>query len=117
MSRHWRLGKEGEFRAKEYLLRKGYAVLEENWRWQRLEVDLIAEKDNTIVLFEVKTRSRFTSDITEVIGLDKEKNLMQAADAYMKTRDEMRECRIDIILLQPSVEGFEITHIEDAVSP
>ena len=47
----------GETLAKEYLLGRGYDILESRYRTRQGEVDLIAEKDKTLVFIEVKART------------------------------------------------------------
>ena len=51
------LGKEGEVIAKKHLESNGYSILESNWRFKKYEIDIIAQKNNTIVFVEVKARN------------------------------------------------------------
>ena len=44
MATHNDLGKKGELLAQEYLLQKGYKILDVNWRFQKAEIDVIAQK-------------------------------------------------------------------------
>jgi len=44
MSEHFELGKKGEQIAVDYLIKKGYKILERNWRFQKAEIDIIATK-------------------------------------------------------------------------
>ena len=44
-----KLGERGEAIAADYLLKKGYKIMECNWRWKRAEIDIIAMKENTLV--------------------------------------------------------------------
>ena len=53
-NREW--GQDAEQIAAEYLLKEGYTIRERNWRMGKYEIDLILEKDNTIVFVEVKAR-------------------------------------------------------------
>ena len=54
-NREW--GKMAEDIAAEYLLTNGYIIRERNWRiGNRIEIDIIAEKDGIIVFVEVKAR-------------------------------------------------------------
>ena len=46
------LGKEGEVIAKKHLESNGYSILESNWRFKKYEIDIIAQKNNTIVFVE-----------------------------------------------------------------
>ena len=57
MARHNIFGKQGEDVAADYLIKNGYIIRERNWRLDKLEVDIVAEKDRCIVMVEVKTRS------------------------------------------------------------
>ncbi|WP_306415995.1 YraN family protein [Fulvivirga ulvae] len=50
-------GKDGEQRAAEYLMGKGYELLERNYRYKRSEIDIIIKKEQLLVFVEVKTRS------------------------------------------------------------
>ena len=43
MAQHNDLGKTGEEEAIKYLIAKGFSVLEKNWRYQKAEVDIIAQ--------------------------------------------------------------------------
>jgi putative endonuclease len=51
------LGIEGEEIARKHLLKKGYEILDINWRFKKLEIDIISKQADTIVFVEVKTRS------------------------------------------------------------
>lgn len=55
-SRQW-LGRYGEDRACEYLIKSGYSILDRNWRYAEGELDIVCSKDKTIVFVEVKTRT------------------------------------------------------------
>ena len=50
------LGKIGEDIAAEYLNDLGYKILDRNWRFERVELDIVAQVDSTLVFCEVKTR-------------------------------------------------------------
>lgn len=54
MAWHNETGKTGEKLAADWLEKKGFTILEKNWRHKRLEVDIIAEKDNLLHFIEVK---------------------------------------------------------------
>lgn len=118
MAKHNELGRIGENKAAEYLVAKGYIVRDRNWRCNKLELDIVAEKNNRIVFVEVKTRS--SDDIVdpiEAITPGKIKNLVRAARAYMQMFRLPHEIQFDIITLVGSdVDDMKLTHIEDAVS-
>lgn len=50
------LGKIGEDIAAEYIQGLGYEILVRNWRFKRVELDIVALCDSTLVFCEVKTR-------------------------------------------------------------
>ena len=50
------LGKIGEDIAAEYLNDLGYKILDRNWRFERVELDIVAQVGSTLVFCEVKTR-------------------------------------------------------------
>lgn len=115
MARHNQLGKSGEERAAEYLISKGYIIRDINWRSGKMELDLVAYRDTTLVVVEVKTRSN--SDFLrpeEAVTLRKIKNIVRATDAYVRLFQIPFEVRFDIITLVGNEEDFEIEHIEDA---
>ena len=57
MATHNRLGKAGEDAAVAYLERHDYVIRHRNWRKGHLELDIVAAKNNVLVIVEVKTRS------------------------------------------------------------
>ena len=58
MNSNQSVGKYGEDRAAEFLLRLGYEILERNWRGKTGEIDIVARDRNCLVFAEVKTRTR-----------------------------------------------------------
>ena len=50
MADHNELGKKGEQLAIDFLVKKKYKILEKNYRYLKSEVDIIAQKENTLVV-------------------------------------------------------------------
>lgn len=50
-------GREAEEHAAQYLLKKGYLIVERNWRCRSGELDIIAKKNGMLVIVEVRSRS------------------------------------------------------------
>ena len=70
------LGNEGEMMARDYLLQQGYAIVDTNWQFGHLEIDIIALKDNILVFVEVKTRSSLTVlEPQMAVNRQKQKNI------------------------------------------
>ena len=119
MSKHNELGVRGEITALEFLLQKGYSILEINWRFNHAEIDIIARVNNTIVFTEVKTRSSDYFGFPEqAVDNSKQKRMALAAEEYMEQHNIEMNLRFDIIsiLIDPS-EKISIEHIEDAFFP
>ena len=115
---HSRLGKEGEAFALEYVKSNGYKVLQTNWRHGSKELDIVAQKDNTIIVFEVKTRfSSQWEEPKDAVRSRKQKNMVDAADAFMQRYNLDLEVQFDIISLVSKGTTFELEHIPDAFYP
>ena len=119
MAKHNETGQTGEELALELLQRKGYEILETNWRHRRLEVDLIAMDGETLVFVEVKTRTfDYHGRPEEFVDVKKRKRLQRAAQAYMRKINHEWAIRFDVVAVQlKSVEGLEVRHLEDAFFP
>lgn len=118
MSEHNELGNEGELRAQAYLREKGYRIRHTNWRAGQLELDIVAEKDDMLVVVEVKTRTSQALYTPEVaVNNRKIKNIVNAADEYIRRFGWQGETRFDIISVAPMGQEFIIDHIEDAFLP
>jgi putative endonuclease len=118
MAEHNELGKRGEDIAAAYLERKGYTILEKNWRQWRNEIDLIAVDGKYLVIAEVKTRqSAFFGEPETAVTREKQKNLIRAANAYIRYKNSGLEVRFDIISIILSKDSEQIHHMEDAFYP
>ena len=53
MAIHNALGKAGEDAVAAYLEHNGYVIRDRNWRKNRLELDIVATKDNGLIIVEV----------------------------------------------------------------
>ncbi|WBX73512.1 YraN family protein [Tenacibaculum pacificus] len=115
MAQHNDLGEKGEQLAIEYLQNKGYIIVEKNYRFKKAEVDIIAQKLDTLIVVEVKTRSSsYFGNPQNFVNPKKIKLLVYAIDNYVNQKDLDVEIRFDIIAILKSKEGFNIHHIEDA---
>lgn len=109
------IGTKGELLALHFLESNGMKVLERNWKCSEAEADLIAMDGDTVVVIEVKTRTslRF-GDPEEAVDERKQEKLIEAAEAYLESKELDNEVRFDIIsiLLEPT--GHKINHIPSA---
>ena len=118
MADHNDLGKMGEELAVNYLIEKGYEILERNWRNIHKEVDIIAMDAPDLVIVEVKTRqSDEYGEPDLAVTKRKQRMLIAAANAYI-TRNKLDvETRFDIISIILKDSEPVIEHIEDAFLP
>ncbi|RSK39673.1 YraN family protein [Mangrovimonas spongiae] len=115
MAQHNELGKKGEQLAVDFLLQKGYDIVERNYRFDKAEVDIIAQQKDTLAIVEVKTRS--TADFgnpQDFVKPKQIKNLVKAVDEYVTENGLDVEVRFDIIAIVKQKNTFEIEHLEDA---
>jgi len=116
MASHNELGTWGEELAADYLLRKGYTIIERNWKSGHRDIDIIATDGKEVVFVEVKTRrNRIFGDPEEAIDYQKLKNLRAAINHYVKFKQIHQNIRLDAITIVGTPEDGEpeITHIED----
>ncbi len=115
MAQHFELGKQGEKVALQYLLSKGYIIHHKNWRCGKIEIDLIAEKEERIVFIEVKTRSTdLYGQPEEAVDDKKEQQLINGAQIFAEKHRLEEEIRFDIISIILNKDEVRINHIEEA---
>lgn len=116
MAQHNDFGKKAEDLAADFLLKNGYKILARNFRYQKAEIDIIAAKDNMIIICEVKARSTDVFNLPqESVNKKKIKLLVSAADYYLQEFNVLNEVRFDIISVLPDEkQNLAIEHIQDA---
>lgn len=110
------LGQEGERIAESYLRKKGYRVVERNYRCPVGELDLILLDRRVVVFVEVKTRSddRFGAPL-ESVGPRKQQKMIKTALFFLsRHRLHNRDARFDVVGI--SYQGGEpmVEHVENA---
>lgn len=116
MAEHNDLGQLGEDLAISFLEEKKYRILQRNYRFQKAEIDIIAQLENTLIVVEVKTRTSIAFGLPQdFIKPAKIKLLVKAINHYVETNNLDFEIRFDVIAIHKNKEGvFDIEHIEDA---
>jgi putative endonuclease len=117
MDRRRQTGQQGEDLATAYLTERGYELVERNWRCPAGELDIIMEKEATLVFVEVRARrSRRFGLAEESITPAKQARLIELAQTYLQQNDLFRRSwRIDVVAVGLSSEPAHINHIENAV--
>ena len=116
MSKHNKIGIKGEQIAKDYLLNKGYIILHSNWRSGKKEIDVIALKNNVLVVVEIKTRTNFDFGFPEeAVTRKKQTFLKSAAAVFIDANPQYLQIQFDIISILMDGERIkEIVHFEEA---
>lgn len=115
MASHNTLGLIGEQQAIQFLKDLGYTILETNYRYGRLEADILALNDGVLVVIEVKTRSNsYFGAPEEFVTQNKQNHLLVIVNHYLETLSLDLEVRFDVIAVLKTDTGFKIEHIEDA---
>ena len=93
------LGRKGEYAACLLLTRKGYEILERNWRCNAGEADIVALDGDTLVFVEVKTRSSLDKGLPEEAITPAKRNRYEriAAHYLMHYRGDDCNVRFDVI--------------------
>ena len=126
--RRAQLGAVGEQLAAEHLLRRGFKIVERNYRTRWGELDIIAVKDRTIVFCEVKTRvvrrgpngiDPEARDPLESVHPRKRSKIRRMAARWLVERDERPradELRFDAIGVAVDATGalLRLEHLEGA---
>lgn len=117
------LGAWGERLAASHLEAAGYRLVTQGWRCRWGELDLIATRDETLVLVEVRTRrGTLRGSPEESITPTKARRLAQLALAYLDAREQAGDpwdgpYRIDVIAITLDNAGRvqTLNHIESAI--
>jgi len=118
MAKHNEIGKKGEQIALEFIKDKNYKILHTNWRFGKKEIDIVAINNKMLAIIEVKTRTSTNFSLPEqTVSLQKQKFLIDAANAYVEIFNIDLEIRFDIISIIINNNKQKIDHLEDAFFP
>lgn len=119
MAEHNELGRLGEKLAKDFLIAKGYQILEQNWICSHKEIDFIALDGKELVIIEVKTRRMtYLVEPEETVDKYKQRFLIWAAEAYVERNNLDIDVRFDIVsIVIDKNNEHRIVHIENAFYP
>ncbi len=114
------IGTKGENLAADFLMAKGYRIMQRNFVAMRNEIDLIALDESTdqIVFVEVKRlQNDYFQQPYEEVNRQKQKNIIKTANAYLLRHDIDKEARFDVVsIVQKEGEEAKIEHIISAFS-
>ncbi|MDR1342285.1 MAG: YraN family protein [Prevotellaceae bacterium] len=111
-------GKRGEEAAKSYLLERGFTIRDTNWRWGHKELDIVAQKNSTLHVVEVKTRrANFLVEPQASVDRRKQQHTIAAANAYVQRFNLTYDVQFDIITVIISGENSEVEYVPEAFYP
>ncbi|MEK7107399.1 MAG: YraN family protein [Patescibacteria group bacterium] len=100
------VGQTGEDIACQFLERKGFRIVDRNYRKPWGEIDIIAEKDGTVRFVEVKAVSRESLGDgsremdyrpEEMVTPEKLRKVARTAALYMENKKDKREYQVDVV--------------------
>lgn len=113
------LGKKGELAARQFLLSRGYKVLESNFSTPQFEIDIIARDVDTLCFIEVKTRTGIKKGLPrEGVTTAKQKKIIMGAQYYLSlnkiTNTRLRFDVVEVLYKDGSHTACDITVIPNA---
>lgn len=113
------LGPDGENTASVYLIKKGYTIIERNFRSPFGEIDIIAKKNSFIIFIEVKTsKSSVFGYPEDRIDSGKLKRIKKTAGHFLRhniQEGENYSFRFDLIAIIKTRKGCNIEHYKDII--
>ena len=105
-------GSAAESRAVQLLVRKGYRIVERNFRCHSGELDVVARDGDVLVFVEVRSRANADhGHATEAVDVRKQKQVARVAMHYIGLRDPVfQRSRFDVV----AITGDEEVLIQDA---
>ena len=111
-------GRKGEDIALEWLLGRGFLLLERNWRWGHKEIDLIVESERFLHIVEVKTLLQDICQEPQMrIDAIKIRNLAVAAGHYARLMRVEKEICFDVVAVKLYADPPQVEYIPEAFYP
>jgi putative endonuclease len=109
-------GEKGESLAVRYLKKRGYKILEQNYRTALGEIDIIAKENKTIVFVEVKSRKSIRFGNPKLaVNPKKQRKISMVALQYLKTTQQSgAKARFDVVSVISNQDKPDISLIKNA---
>ena len=109
-------GEKGESIAVRYLKKKGYKILEKNYRTKLGEIDIIAKDKDTLVFVEVKSRRSWQfGNPKAAVTPAKQRTISKVALYYLKTKDRSNaKARFDVVTITATRDKSQIEIVKNA---
>ncbi|MGC8867613.1 MAG: YraN family protein [Elusimicrobiales bacterium] len=109
-------GRDYEDMACEYLVKKGFKIIDKNFNVPQIgEIDIIARDGSCIVFVEVRARKKAYYRPYETVDFKKISRIIKASIFYLKKNSiDSTPVRYDVISIEEADDRFEIEHFEGA---
>lgn len=99
------LGLKGEKRAKTFLIKQGFSIIEQNFHSKFGEIDIIACKDKTVHFIEVKSTD---GDYEASYRLDDKKyqKILKTIDFYLLKKGLNSDFQVDLLCIYKNKIDF-----------
>ena len=109
------LGFNGEAEVGSFLLKQGFNIVAKNYHSRYGEIDIIAEKGETLAFVEVKTRSKRFFSIFQAITLRKRLRIVKTAKQFLLKNSVIdRVCRFDVAAVIFKNNKYEVEYLKNA---
>lgn len=111
------LGRSGEDTAARYLVKKGYSIVDRNYKSRFGEIDIIAANRQYIVFVEVKARKNSDNgEAKEFVNYSKQNKIKNTALMWLSLNETELQPRFDVIEIYSSASFLDkkLNHIENA---
>ena len=119
MSHNQRIGKFGENLAKDYLVRRGYQIIDLNVKLSYQELDIVARKHGLVIFIEVKTRiSQIYGPAEDAFAFRKSERFKKGIEMYIKNNKiSADDIRADLITVDINSikKTAKIKHYKDII--
>lgn len=105
------LGQKGEQLAVDHLIKNNYQIISRNYRYGKSEIDIICQKNNTLIFCEVKSYQSKPLDAVEFrVNKNKQQQIIQGAYGFIgkNPQFEGQDIRFDVIIVDFSVYPVNI---------
>jgi putative endonuclease len=116
LNRQQKFGEKGEEIAVRHLKKRGYKIIETNYRTKLGEIDIIAQDKDTIVFAEVKTRRSVQfGNPKQAVTIRKQKKISMVALYYLKaTGQSSARARFDVVAVISNRDKPQVEIIKNA---
>lgn len=110
------LGKLGERIAERWLRKHGYTILARRFKFGRRDIDLVAQRENSIAFVEVKARKGDAfGDPVEAVHHRKQRELSKSAQVWIERHGRDGEAyQFDVVGVLVADDSVKIKHVTNA---